>query len=109
EGDAFDKGQPEYDLVFNSGVIEHYSLEDQARLLAAMGTRSRRFVAALAPNRDCYWYWISRLRHTARGNWPFGKESPVADFRGSFEAAGLNFDQQVYLGRQWTAAFLRNL
>ena len=74
-----------------------------------MASRSRRYVVVLAPNRDCYWYWVSRVRNAAAGNWPFGKESPAIDFRGVFESAGLNFSGQSYLARNWTEAFLRNL
>ena len=41
-----------------------------------MGSRSKKYVICLAPNRNCYWYWISRVRSAAEGQWPFGKESP---------------------------------
>jgi GT2 family glycosyltransferase/glycosyltransferase involved in cell wall biosynthesis/SAM-dependent methyltransferase len=108
-GDAFETGEPEYDLVFNAGVIEHYTFDEQRKLLMGMASRSRRYVVALAPNRDCYWYWVSRVRNAAAGNWPFGKESPSIDFRGVFESAGLSFCGSTYLARNWTQAFLRNL
>jgi GT2 family glycosyltransferase/glycosyltransferase involved in cell wall biosynthesis/SAM-dependent methyltransferase len=108
-GDAFETGEPDYDLVFNAGVIEHYTFEEQRRLLLGMASRSRRYVLVLAPNRDCYWYWVSRVRNAAVGNWPFGKESPAIDFRGVFESAGLSFRDQSYFARGWTEAFLRNL
>ena len=108
-GDAFSEGLPEYDLVFNAGVVEHYSVERQGQLLRAMGSRSKKYVICLAPNRNCYWYWISRVRSAAEGQWPFGKESPLIDFRDAFEAAGLNYEGQAYLGRDWTTSFIRNL
>ncbi|HEV1284001.1 MAG TPA: glycosyltransferase [Bryobacteraceae bacterium] len=108
-GDATETGEPEYDLVFNAGVIEHYTFEEQRKLLMGMASRSRRYVVVLAPNRDCYWYWVSRVRNAAAGNWPFGKESPSIDFKGIFESAGLCFRGQIYLARSWTEAFLRNL
>jgi len=108
-GDAFSDGQPEYDLVFNAGVVEHYTVERQGQLLRGMGSRSKKYVICLAPNRNCYWYWISRVRNAAGGNWPFGKESPLIDFREAFEAAGLSYEGQSYLGRDWTTSFIRNL
>jgi GT2 family glycosyltransferase/glycosyltransferase involved in cell wall biosynthesis/SAM-dependent methyltransferase len=108
-GDAFRPGEPEYDLVFNSGVIEHYHFDQQVRLLRGMASRSRRHVVVLAPNRHCYWYWISRIHNAAAGNWPFGAEYPIIDFRQCFEAAGLRFAAQSYLGETWTEMFIRNL
>jgi SAM-dependent methyltransferase len=87
--DVFAEGKREFDLVFNAGVIEHYPFDRQVELLRGMASRSRKYVVCLAPNRHCYWYWISRVRNAAAANWPFGKESPLIDFRAVFEAAGL--------------------
>ena len=39
--DAFQPGEGQYDLVFNAGVIEHYSEEQQVALLRSMAMRSR--------------------------------------------------------------------
>jgi 2-polyprenyl-3-methyl-5-hydroxy-6-metoxy-1,4-benzoquinol methylase len=54
--DVFRKDQPQYDLVFNAGVLEHYTFEQQAAFLAGMASRSRGYVLALVPNNLCYWY-----------------------------------------------------
>ena len=66
QGDIRDPGVPAFDLVFNAGVLEHYTLEEQADLLRCMASRSRRYVLVLVPNALCYWYWIRRV-HQAYG------------------------------------------
>lgn len=91
--------QADHDLVFNSGVLEHYSFEDQVRLVRGMALRSRDYVLILVPNRHCHWYWIWRAQLAVAGQWPFGYEKPGSDYRPVFEAAGLN-----YLGSAWFAA-----
>ena len=73
--DAFVEGKPQYDLVFNAGVVEHYPLERQAQLLRGMASRSRNYVVCLAPNRSCYWNSLSGVRNITVGNWPFAQSS----------------------------------
>ena len=89
--DVFQPGEPEYDMVFNAGVLEHYTFDEQVAFLRGMASRSRKFVLALVPNRHCYWYWIWRIFHTGHGQWPYGKEVPCSDLSAAFEAAGLRF------------------
>ncbi|HZN69355.1 MAG TPA: methyltransferase domain-containing protein, partial [Tepidisphaeraceae bacterium] len=107
--DAFTPGEPEFDLVFNAGVLEHYTPDEQAALLRGMASRSRRFVLALVPNRLCYWYWLWRLQKSAGGAWPYGKEVPVADLSQVLSGAGLHFVGQKFMGVRWTEGFIRAL
>jgi GT2 family glycosyltransferase/2-polyprenyl-3-methyl-5-hydroxy-6-metoxy-1,4-benzoquinol methylase/glycosyltransferase involved in cell wall biosynthesis len=108
EADAFAKGAPAHDLVFNAGVLEHYTLEEQAAFLRGMASRSRRYVLVLIPNRACYWYWLWRVRRTAASNWPFGKEVPQTELADAFAAAGLHYIGQTYVGANWTESFIRD-
>lgn len=98
-GDVFE-GQcsPEHDLVFNSGVLEHYEFSRQVHFLEGMKNRSRRFVLVLVPNRDCYWYWIWRIQEQADGRWPYGYEKPSVDYQAAIEAAGLHYLGKTYFG-----------
>ncbi len=105
-GDINDAGTPEYDLVFNAGVLEHYPFDDQVRLLKGMASRSRKYVLVLVPNRLCYWYWLWRIQVQGHDQWPFGKEAPLADLSAVFEAAGLRFVGQLFTAESWTEAFI---
>ena len=108
-GDVFIPGEPYFDFVFNAGVLEHYTLDEQAAFLRGMATRSRNYVLALVPNRLCYWYWLWRIQVSAKGDWPYGKEVPLIDLSAAFETAGLRFLGQTFMGRAWTEIFINNL
>ena len=105
-GDVFQRGSPDHDLVFNAGVLEHYSLAEQTAFLKGMASRSRNYVLVLVPNRLCYWYWIWRIYAVHRSAWPFGKESPLTDLSEAFEKAGLEFVGQTFLGADWAESFI---
>ena len=107
--DVFAPGREEHDLVFNAGVLEHYTFDEQVAFLRSMTSRSRKYVLALVPNRHCYWYWIWRLQATANGAWPFGKEVPVGDLSAAFEAAGLTFLGECFGGGAWSEDFISHL
>jgi GT2 family glycosyltransferase/2-polyprenyl-3-methyl-5-hydroxy-6-metoxy-1,4-benzoquinol methylase/glycosyltransferase involved in cell wall biosynthesis len=107
--DAFVHGEPKYDLVFNAGVLEHYDMDEQAELLRAMASWSRRYVMVLVPNRLCYWYWIWRLQAASVGDWPFGKEVPLSDLSKVFQLAGMKFVGQRYCATKWPEGFLNYL
>jgi GT2 family glycosyltransferase/2-polyprenyl-3-methyl-5-hydroxy-6-metoxy-1,4-benzoquinol methylase/glycosyltransferase involved in cell wall biosynthesis len=108
-GDLFEPGTPEFDLVFNVGVAEHYAFDDQVALLRGMASRSRRYVLVLVPNPACYWYWLWRIQSAAKGAWPWGKEVPLLNMASAFEAAGIRFLGLRYFGATWTRAFIQGL
>lgn len=108
-GDVFVPHEPDYDLVFNAGVVEHYGYEQQVRFVKGMVSRSRKYVLVLVPNRLCYWYWLWRIQESAAGQWQFGKETPLADLSAVFEAAGLRFLGQAFMGQTWTEEFINGL
>ncbi len=102
-------GQPEYDLVFNAGVLEHYTAEQQVGLLRSMASRSRRYVLVLIPNQMCYWYWLWRVLKSKDLEWTFGKEIPQVDLSDVFRIAGLQHVGQAYLGSAWTETFIHGI
>ena len=102
-------GPADQDLVFNSGVLEHYAFERQVAFFRAMGRRSRRYVFVMVPNRECYWYWIWRIRAAAQGQWPYGFEKPATDYRAVIDAAGLHYLGRAYFGAKVVNRFLAGL
>lgn len=102
-------GNPDYDLVFNAGVFEHYTFEEQVTLLKGMASRSRKYVMVIIPNRLCYWYWIIRTHLSGHAQWPYGKEVPMADLSSIFHAAGLHFIGNAFMAAGWTDSFINNL
>ncbi len=107
--DIFHAGKPEYDLVFNSGVLEHYSFPEQVEMVRAMASRCKRYVMVLVPNQRCYWYWPARIQSKLASGWDFGDEIPLLDLSGIFHEAGIEFIGQVYLGSDWAADFIQHI
>ena len=106
EADLALSGAAEFDLVFNSGVLEHYSDEDQVALVRAMKSRTKQYVLVLVPNRRCYWYWLWRYHRSVHGGWKWGKEVPVESLAHIFEAAGMQFLGERYFGAAWSESFI---
>jgi GT2 family glycosyltransferase len=109
EGDVFTPGAPDYDLVFNAGVLEHYTFDEQVAFLQGMASRSRKYVLALVPNRLCYWYWLWRTHEVSAGKWPYGKEVPLVDMTSAFKAANIQMLGQAFMASQWTENFINEL
>ena len=107
--DVFASGKEEHDLVFNAGVLEHYTFDEQVAFLRGMASRSRKYVLALVPNRHCYWYWIWRIYNVGQADWPYGKEAPMGDLSAAFEAAGLTFLGEWFGGGAWSEDFIARL
>ncbi|MFO0205977.1 MAG: hypothetical protein ACK54L_07460, partial [Betaproteobacteria bacterium] len=74
-----------------------------------MASRSRRYVLVLIPNRACYWYWAWRTHKAAEHDWPFGREVPQTSLADAFDAAGLRYVGQCYLGEAWPEYFIESL
>ncbi|MBC7217953.1 MAG: methyltransferase domain-containing protein [Candidatus Caldatribacterium sp.] len=108
-GDVFESGKPEYDLVFNAGVLEHYNFDYQVQFLKGMASRAKKYVLVLVPNLRCYWYWLWRIQNAGEGLWPFGKEVPLYDLADVFQAAGLSVVGRKFFGASWTEAFINGL
>lgn len=107
--DAFEHATPAYDIVFNAGVLEHYTREQQIALMRAMASRSRGYVLLLVPSRLCYWYWVWRTQLASTGGWPYGVEMPVADTAELFREAGLEPVGTAFLGASWTTTFIEQI
>lgn len=107
--DVFVSREPNYQMVFNAGVLEHYSFEKQVDFLKGMSSRSSKYVLVLVPNYECYWYWAWRLKAGSIGHWEFGKEIPELDMKSAFEAAGIKYTNKFYLGKKWTESFVEYL
>jgi len=104
--DVFQPGEPEFDLVFNAGVLEHYDFDEQVDFMRGMASRSRKFVLVLVPNFQNYWYWVWRIQKSSQGSWPFGKEIPALDMARVFGAVDLHYHGSAYLGVSWTESFI---
>jgi SAM-dependent methyltransferase len=91
-----------FDLVYNSGVIEHFDdekLEEALRTMARV-TRPGGRVLAVVPNAACLWYRWAKAWLIRRGRWRFGFERHLS------ARAMRRFAQRVGLNHVRTRAVL---
>lgn len=90
----------QYDVVFNSGVLEHFDYNEQVKILAEMTRVSKPngLVITMTPNAKCLlyrtWKWILE----SQNQWPWGEEIPVATMRNQYREAGLNLISEYSIG-----------
>lgn len=93
QGSAFEPPASEtgYDLVFNSGVIEHFHRPDQVRMVRAMAqcVRPGGHVVVLAPYAGGRLYRWAKRRMELAGTWRFGDEWPCWTLLDVMREAGL--------------------
>jgi 2-polyprenyl-3-methyl-5-hydroxy-6-metoxy-1,4-benzoquinol methylase len=94
-----------YDLVFNSGLIEHFLREQQEELVRNMAQRTKPggHVAIFAPYAGGRLYAWAKRRMEELGRWRFGDEFPLHTMRDLGPIAGLELidEQTCKPGDQW--------
>lgn len=80
-----------FDLVWSSGVLEHYRTAEQTEALREMArvSRNQGIVASIVMNAACLPYRIGKWFAEQNGCWPWGEEYPVVSMLEPFGAAGL--------------------
>lgn len=94
-----------FDLVFNSGLIEHFHRADQERLVANMAERTRPggHIAIFAPYSGGRLYVWAKRRLEELGRWRFGDEFPLRSMRDLAATAALEVVEEATSkpGDQW--------
>jgi len=79
----------EVDVVWSSGVLEHWSDEQVEGIVREMARVSRRCVISLVPYAGCVLYQLAKHTAERNGLWPYGRELPRWSLRPLFEKVGL--------------------
>jgi hypothetical protein len=95
---------PRFDLVLNAGALEAPDFQANVSLLKALASHSSHWVLVLVPNLRCPWYWLPRLKDAEALPAP----APT-DLTSLFEAAGLHFLGQRFVGADLTEGLLDSL
>ena len=69
-----------FDVVWNSGVLEHFSISKQRKLLYEMVRvlKPRGVLAVIVPNKNAFFYNFSRILRQKVGCWGYGYEEPLS-------------------------------
>lgn len=93
EGDVFTLpfADDAFDLVWSAGLLEHFSAEDQRKILVEMRRVCRHdgLVIGVVPYIEAL-YLFAKWWAEKTGSWPYGKETPMKTMKPLFEEAGLH-------------------
>lgn len=85
-----------FDLVWNSGVLEHFGADRQAAALAEMKrvTKPGGVILVIVPYAFAPLYRLGKYCAELLGTWPFGPEYPVSSLKTAAAAAGLRLEEE---------------
>ena len=95
-----------FDVVWSSGLLEHFPSETQQKILAESLRVARRAVIALVPNASSLPYRIGKSLQERAGVWSWGKEDPIATLRPAFLQAGAASVTESTLAPEHATEFL---
>lgn len=100
-----------FDVVFNSGVMEHFEppdfrngLLEMARVLKPGGK-----LLCLVPSARGRFYVRGKRRMEREGTWEYGAEYPQRSLRQYLADSGLAFEREYEIGVKYQVAFTRGL
>ena len=99
-----------FDVVFNSGVLEHFDYDERVAAVKEMvrTVRPGGIVVIGLPNHYSYPYRYSYEYRKKRNEWPYPDEHRLYDLSGEIESAGVKVRQQrETVSRKTALHFLR--
>lgn len=101
-----------YDLVFNAGVIEHYTFEERIALLKSYSRilKDQGIMVLAVPNHYCLPYraaYVLRKEWLNSKRWPWPAEFKIYNLEHELEAASLQLIQRITFDRRSAYNFLR--
>lgn len=97
------KSGKKYDLVFSSGLLEHYFVEDAIDILKAMASVSNAFVLNYVPNTNCLAYKNAKKKTNAE--WKNESDFTEESLAKLHEEAGLKVIETGTAGKEWAKRF----
>ncbi len=92
----------DYDVLWNSGVMEHFNDTELLKLLKTIGTKTKKYFIFMVPNPDSLPYLLFRYHLISENQWEYGKEYLRKDYKWFLEEAGFNLVQEGYIGAKLT-------
>lgn len=97
----------EFDCVWQSGLLEHFSFEERVAMLTEFARISKDKVISMVPNASCLAYRLGKAQQEKEGTWKYGIEIPINTLRDEYERAGLKVVKEYSVGVQHALNFLK--
>jgi len=98
--------EDKHDVVWNSGLVEHFSRRSLVGALDQMRRASKDAVLILVPNSESLIYLAYRFRIAEMGKWNVGVEMLRTDYVSAAREAGLSVVDSGYCGEMITESLL---
>ncbi len=99
----------EFDCVWSSGLLEHFTDEQLGHILKESARVSRKCVVSLVPNAGSLFYRAGKWYQETHGLWPWGQEDPKRTLKPFFRAAGLNDVREYAIDVKTALAFAHTI
>lgn len=97
------KPKKKYDLVFSSGLLEHYPKKEAVEILEAMARISQKYILTYVPNSGCAAYM--KAKKTTSAEWRNERDYTQEELANLHELAGLEVLQTGFAGAEWARRF----
>ena len=97
------KDKKKYDLVFSSGLLEHFPIEEIPDIIKKMATLSKNYVLNYVPNSGCIAYMNNKA--TTSAEWKDELAFSREEFAKLHENAGLEVVENGFIGKEWAKRF----
>lgn len=95
----------EFDVIFQCGLLEHFSSQEQIELLKSWKKYSKKMISMI-PNASSIPYRIGKALLESSGKWEYGLETPRHTLIHEFSAAGIKIEKEYSIGTEWALSFL---
>lgn len=98
-------GKNQFDYVFQSGLLEHFSRNQQITMLKNWSVYGRNMISMI-PNAASLPYQAGKKIMEEKGTWEYGLEVPRHSLAAEFAKAGIKDIREYTIGTEWAVRFL---
>lgn len=95
----------EFDVIFQCGLLEHFSSEEQITLLKNWKKYAARMISMI-PNSASIPYRVGKEILEKKEKWEYGREIPKFTLSKEFSLAGIEVINEYTIGTEWALKFL---
>lgn len=97
------KSRKKFDVVFSSGLLEHFSEDEAIEIIKKMATLSKQYILNYVPNSNCLAYKNNKANTDAE--WKNEKDFTAEEFAELHKKAGLEILQAGIAAKEWAKRF----